>query len=40
MSKPSDDKNLMLSPQNIISPIGDLIRYLPKAVDPADEAIL
>jgi hypothetical protein len=33
------DQNLMVSPPNIIEPVGDLIRYLPKAVGPSDSII-
>ena len=29
------DQNLIVSPPNMISPVGDLIRYFPKAVGPS-----
>jgi hypothetical protein len=31
----SMDQNLIVSPPNMISPVGDLIRYFPKAVGPS-----
>jgi hypothetical protein len=33
------DQNLIVSPPNIISPVGDRMRYFPRAVGPCDEAI-
>ena len=37
---PLKSQNLIVSPPNIISPVGDLMRYLPKPVGPIVEPTL